>query len=536
MTLSRNIRKELALFDSRLDRHDRTQVELKLAYGIRPDRKSQDYRVDIYLFVPKVLGVSRYSYPSERFYAETTTFIRLTSPKVPLEELSEKDSVRPWARSLKAVLKNGRSEPGEIAAAERSLKLLACVFKSSIRDARTAVREPLQAALRARDAESAASLISGFAEDVRTARRRLVKVGAPAGEQNESPRLKDAWAGVDEYSSLLAEEALTDLVVVAEEAGLGSPVEEALDKVRDLAIEQYRHRRSCGYRSYAAEGERNEFLPHRWRVLKRFVSSALYLHVSRESSGALFTDLIGMLAAGLAMLFATLALIFIQAVWATSLSIAFVSSMVVAYIIKDRIKELAKRHLGRRLNRMLADHKVVVMNELGEEVGTVKEAFDVRSVGEVPKEVLDLRYADLTSHEAVEGRPERVMHYAKQIQLSSAGLRQEFETVPGLTDVTRLNLSTMMGRMDDVWETYRFIHPTRRVLCEERCGRVYHLNVVLRLRDEDGEVELTRARLVVDKKGIRRVEDVSLPGAVESSRLVEPLDGVVPVPIRIDED
>ena len=247
-------------------------------------------------------------------------------------------------------------------------------------------------------------------------------------------------------------------------------------------------------------------------------------------------DLIGMLAAGLAMLFATLALIFIQAVWATSLSIAFVSSMVVAYIIKDRIKELAKRHLGRRLNRMLADHKVVVMNELGEEVGTVKEAFDVRSVGEVPKEVLDLRYADLTSHEAVEGRPERVMHYAKQIQLSSAGLRQEFETVPGLTDVTRLNLSTMMGRMDDVWETYRFIHPTRRVLCEERCGRVYHLNVVLRLRDEDGEVELTRARLVVDKKGIRRVEDVSLPGAVESSRLVEPLDGVVPVPIRIDED
>lgn len=536
MTLSLLTRKELTLFDSRLDRHDRTQVELKLAYGIRPDRKSQNYRVDIYLFVPKVLGVSRYSYPSERFYAETTTFIRLTSPKVPLEELSEKDSVRPWARSLRAVLKDGRSEPSDIAAAERSLKLLACVFKSSIRDARASVREPLKAALSEGDADRAAALIASFGEDVRTARRRLVKVGSAAGEQRHDARLRDAWAGVDEYSSLLAEEALTDLVVVAEKEGLGGAVEDALDKVRDLAIAQYQHRRDAGYRSYASEGKRNEFLPHRWRVLKRFVSSALYLDVSRESSGALITDIIGMVAAGLAMLFATLALIFIQAVWATSLSIAFVSSMVVAYIIKDRIKELAKRHLGRRLDRMLADHKVVVTNELGEEVGTVREAFDIRSIGEIPQPVLDLRYADLTSHEAVQGRPERVMHYAKQIQLSSAGLRQEFETVPGLTDVTRLNLSTMMARMDDVWETYRFVHPTRRVLCEESCGRVYHLNVVLRLSNEDGEVELTRARLVVDKKGIRRVEDVSLLAAADSDLANEFVEDLAPVPIRIDED
>jgi len=456
----------------------------------------------------------------------------MATPKVPLSDLSEKKTVKPWAQELKAAIDRfadgGR---GDVDAAERGLKLLACVLKSSLRDAGNELRATLAAALREDDSHQVAERICEFAEDVRTALRRLRKVGERSAYAGVPERLRAAWNAVDEYGSLLAEEALTDVVVFVEPRSDAAAVGDALDQVRDLAIAQYHHRRAQGFGSYASEGSRNEYLPHRWRVLKRFVSSALYLDVSRESTGVLIGDIIGMVAAGLAMLFATLALLLIQARWATSLSLAFVASMVAAYIIKDRIKELAKRTLGRGLNRLLSDHEIVVSGEGGERLGTVKEWFAIRKVADLPPDVQELRFNDLASHEAIEGRPESVMHYTKEIQLSSTALTKQFAGATGLTDVTRLNMAPLIERMDDAWEVYRFIHPSKRVLYEEQCARVYHVNVLLRIEAADGSSQLSRVRVVLSKKGIVRVEDAAEDPRLTLRRTAEEL-----APIRLKED
>jgi len=515
-----------------LDRHDRTQLELKLGYGLRPEQRRQGYRVDTYVFVPKVLSLTRHNYGSDRFYADTATFIRMTTPKVPLSDLSEKQAVNPWASELgEAIDRIAEGRTGDVVAAERGLKLLACVLKSALRDARNALKPPLEVALDAADDSRVAALLRGFADDIGTALGRLRKVGDRVSQEGVPLRLRDAWGAVDEYGSLLAEEALTDVVALTESRTQSAEVEEALDQLRDLAIAQYYHRRARGFGTYASEDSRNEHLPYRWRVLKRFVSSALYLDVSRESTSVLIGDIISMVASGLAMLFATLALLLIQDRWATSLSIAFVTSMVAAYVIKDRIKELAKRFLGKGLNRMLADHVIVVSGEGGERLGTVKEWFAIRKVSDLPSDVQELRFCDLQSHEEIEGRPESVMHYSKEIQLSSAGLENQIAGATGLTDVTRLNMAPLMARMDDPWEAYHFIHPNKRVLCEERCARVYHVNVLLRIEAEDGRSRLSRVRVVLNKKGIERVEDASA-----DPRLTLHSPEMEPPPIRLAED
>lgn len=503
-----------------------------MGYGLRPAEQRQAYRIDTYVFVPKVLSLTRHNYGPERFYADTATFIRMTTPKVPLSELSEKSAVKPWASEVgDAIDQFANGGTGDVVAAERGLKLLACVFKSALRDARVALRLPLEVALRTADDTRATQLMGAFAEDVCTALERLRKVGDRVAQEGVPTRLRDAWRAVDEYGSLLAEEALTDVVVLVESRSKTAGVEVPLDRLRDLAIAQYHHRRARGFGTYASEDSRNEHLPYRWRVLKRFVSSALYLDVSRESTSVLIGDIIGMLASGIAMLFAVFALLLIQDRWATSLSIAFVSSMVAAYIIKDRIKELAKRFLGKGLNRMLADQVIVVSGAGGERLGTLKEWFAVRKVTDLPSDVQDLRFSDLKSHEEIEGRPESVLHYSKEIQLSSAGLAHQFAGATGLTDVTRLNMAPLIARMDDPWEAYHFIHPTKRVLCEERCARVYHVNVVLRIESEDGRSELSRVRVVLSKQGIERVEDSSADPSLALRSTSTEL-----TPIRLDED
>jgi len=496
------------LLDFRLDRHDKNQLELKLNYGLKANAKNQTYRVQAFIFVPRVLSLTKNSYPAARFYEDTATFIRMTTPKVPLEDLSSKSAVRPWASSVMAQVENltlGDSEG--LQNAEQSLKLLGCIYKGAVRDSVFEHKLRVSSLLNSGEEEDAARTLELFTEDLRTALTRLRKVGAFANSTDAPSELREGWQAVDEYASLIAEESLTDLVAICKERE-SHHLLAAVKTAQELAVSEYRHRVAQGWSTFAIDGEKNEQLPHRWRVLKRYVSSALYLSVARDQPGQLATDIIGMIAAAAAMLFATLAILAITQAYGASLSTAFLTGMVVAYVIKDRIKELGKRTLGKRLQRMMPDHVVHILGQGDEEMGTAKESFEVQLPDQLPQDIYDERFSDHATQDAIEGRPETVLCYEKLISLSSEKLKKQFTGAIGLTDIIRLNLRPMMARMDDAWETYRYIHPRTGDIQVTRCARVYHINVLVRLVAPDDENVIHRVRAVVNRKGIVRVESV----------------------------
>ena len=75
------------MLDFSLDRHDKNLLELKLNYGLA--RHETSHSVQAFVFVPRILALTKSSYPPARFYEDTATFIRMTTPKIPLEELVE---------------------------------------------------------------------------------------------------------------------------------------------------------------------------------------------------------------------------------------------------------------------------------------------------------------------------------------------------------------------------------------------------------------------------------------------------------------
>ncbi len=497
------------MLDFRLDRHDKNQLELKLNYPLRPNQHEQAYSVEAFIFVPRVLSLTSSSYPKERFYEDTATFIRMTTPKVPLEELSSKSAVKPWAASILEAVDQFTSGPkGDLESAAQSLKLLGCIFKSAVRDSVNESRDDIATALSRGEYAEAGAVVGEFADNIRTALQRLRKVGVSASRSDAPSDLKEGWDAVDEYASLIAEEALTDLVALCEPHENHDGLHQALDEARTLAIGEYQHRVENGWSTFALDGERNEHLPHRWRVLKRYISSALYLNVSRDEPGQLVIDIIGMVAAAAAMLFATLAILAINHFYGASLSTAFLTGMVLAYVIKDRIKELGKRTLGRRARKMMPDHIVRIFGHGGFEVGTAKESFEVRKVKNVDSEIFEERFSDHDTHDAIDGRPETVLCYEKLISLSSSRLKRQFEGATGLTDIIRLNLGPMMARMDDAWETYRYIHPRTGAVQVTECARVYHINVLMRFAAHGEAAAIHRVRAIVNRKGIVRIEGI----------------------------
>ena len=91
----------------------------------------------------------------------------------------------------------------------------------------------------------------------------------------------------------------------------------------------------------------------------------------------------------------------------------------------------------------------------------------------------------------------------------------EYVKTFGFGKYTGIELDTeAVGTIDSLAapaEIYTLVHPTTQSLVEVACGRVYHLNVVLRTTSGTGSasrVELERVRVVLDQSGIKRVERV----------------------------
>jgi hypothetical protein len=495
------------LLKLRLNRQSKTQLEIKLSYGLTDNVKKHSYFVKMYVFVPRVFALTSTNYPAERFYSDTSTFIRMSAPHLDLAHISKKKHIKPWSQEFKSQISRfSDGTGGDVKATEHSLKILGCVFKSSIRDKRIETVKNINEALDNNDQDQVRDSLQKFGTEVASSLKRIRKLGVLC-EQDALPlNLQDCWRGVNEYTSLIAEESLTNIISTFK--SIEAPHKTSIDPLKDLAISQYEHRKQYGFDTFLNDDDDNEYLPHRWRVLKRYISSALYLSVSRDEAGTLQTDLIAMFSAGLAMLFATLAILTIQSRWGVSMSMAFVSTMVIAYVVKDRIKELGKRHLENLLPTSLPDHKITVTDDSGTSIGMATESFTVVDAKEAPHPVRTLRFSDLESRPAIKGRPEHVWCYEKNIKLWPEALSAQFSGASGLTDIMRVNLESMLSRMDDAWEVYRHIHPETREVCETRCARMYHINIIFELGSETGEPTLIRSRLVMNKKGIQRIDTI----------------------------
>ena len=138
----------------RLNRQSKTQLEIKLGYGLKDEAKQQNYFVNMYVFVPRVFALTSANYTSERFYSDTATFIRMSAPSLDLAQVSKKKHIKPWSQEFKTQISRFvDGKDGDLKATEHSLKILGCVFKSSLRDKRNETEKSIHDALERGDHE-----------------------------------------------------------------------------------------------------------------------------------------------------------------------------------------------------------------------------------------------------------------------------------------------------------------------------------------------------------------------------------------------
>jgi hypothetical protein len=477
--------------------HDRTHIEVAVDYRPRSGRAEDSFVWETYYFAPESLRLHSRTYEKSDLYADLQSYVRFEVPDVALGALTGAA-----LDHLGAAL-----ESGDEKRAMRELRLYACMVRAAGVEARDAIREGLAGGELARtEAHAHAAAMIDEVSRLNPALRARV---ARAGMLADPVRTGACW--VEEDVSRLSETLLGSLVNLLRSA---RAPEALVERAESAAVAEARHRMEHGLGGVGRIGMGRrllESLEFRRHVLKRFTASVLWLQPTIRPGSTWVLQSLYALAASVAMGFALL-----TATWsgfdAQSRGVTtWMFAAALAYAAKDRIKALLQSVFADVVSRHFPDRRWKILDrERDLAVGEMDEQSGFVAWTDVPREVLATRRITRLHPLEEQARPETVLFHRKQVALRVDAMTDVDPRFTALTEIFRLDLRRWLANTDDPKRQMVFADPVEGVVASVNAPRVYNIAVVYRLRRDDAPDDAWhRARIVVSRKGILRIEHLA---------------------------
>ena len=505
--------------------HDRYQLELKLGYPLVRNRLTR-YFIDTYIFVPNSLGINAVTYNRNDFYRDIQHYVRMKTPQLSLRDLLEQpysplcDSERLLAEHPTELNTSGERRLRD------SFRFLRAILKSALQTetaplSRAAPADPL-----VRSA-TFGLVVRTLLDDAAAIIGRYRALGDLLRRAEADPALQRTYRLTDESMSLLMEEALLKL---HEQASLWLQPDEQggwREQIAAYIRSEIVHRQLHGYPSVLTKQTQEDYLL-RVSALKKFTSSVLWLPISVRREGTTWEQILFALAAGVSMVFATVVAFYAQSIYGQFTLPVFVA-LVVAYMLKDRIKEQGRAMSASFLSRRLYDYRTVIQTQDEQRtLGFVREKMTYVDARQVPAAVHAVRAAGAESDVDLPSQRETVILYTKSVMLNQAAFRYIREHDLGgsaINDIMRYDIRPFLRKMDDPRQEKLMLDGEHVV--RVRCHKTYHLNLVSVFRSAEQETATAeRTLLLLDRKGIRAITQFDATGAlldsaVQADKLVE---------------
>lgn len=490
---------------------DRRSFEVRHFFDLPAAGNKSAWVVDYYLFFTRNLGITPQNWDIVEFYKSTQVLMRLQSHGLTLQQLSDLENLHNPGHMLLAQL------PSMLTADPihgPSMTAMAQLFGAEIADA---LQEEIVAIRhRLRDTPRIGPRIDRLCQGTEaalgalTTLRRAVEPFRAVAHPDLLPTLVFA----EEYLMALVDERFSELALaIADEPHLHDGTGKALKLQLRLAESLRRlheRRRSLGFVTPGRHA--GEQYAYRLSLLKKELQKSLYLDVRKSAKDPFVANSAAMVAAGLAATWATIAQVpLLTGALSSRSSVFFVALAVGAYVLKDRIKDLVKQRLLKQWlkwdhNVSLADHLFHLMG-LGQVNGRGMEKAVWTNIKGVPKDIVQLRRAART----VRGSStelENVLHYRRRVEFNGVETAA-FETQFGIQEIVRISLSDILARLDDQIDTVAHWDEKSGSFVRSDLPKVYHLNLVYRVRQEGSQESfLRRARIVLNREQIVRIEHV----------------------------
>lgn len=482
--------------------HGERQLELNVAYPLAPDRRRAHYQLDLYLFNPYQLGMTEGRYGVAGFLRDLRSYTRYTVPTIALAKLVDPAcALSPLTRIARMLEATTAARDLDETAILYELRVLANIYHAQLRDTRRVMEDQCRkGAPPDVMADRLTSLLAGMdrlLERFRALRPVFL-------DPRVSDRLREGLNWADEALSVSTEKAGYMLYHAFRER---ADLAEAVARLTPRLAREQRYRRDAGYPTVIDPRDPigNERFVYHESLLKKWAEGCMYMSQEpTRAAGRIMQAVLGV-AAALAMAFAVTATFFTSR-WFPEFSVPWAILIVVAYVVKDRLKEALRGFFVAHVPRFTADRMDDLIDPaVRHKVGVSRARVRFRRPAELPDAIRRLR--ELRSDPFREIMPpDDVIHFQKDIFIESARLMRSHPRLESITEIIRFKLDSWLAGMDD---------PTNLLSCMvgERCEqvparRVYHLHLILRFADRTaGEAgALFKYRLVLTRNGIVRIE------------------------------
>ncbi len=467
-------------------RHDRTHLEINLDHPTAGPGQTWE----AWIFLPQSFRLDADTYTKRQIGSDIQSYVRLSAPELDLNDLPRE------AEAVAGLI--GEATPDD---AIDELKLFACCARESIARATLAVRM-LDTTV---ELEAGAETLAHAAESAMSSIRNTV---LPAAELAD-PSVAETARWVDEHLSNVLEVAMVKLVRDLSRRKSTAP---AVERVRLAAVAEARHRAVEGegpsVSSDSSTFELEQVERHR-HALKRLTSSVLWLDSKPGDARRNAEHALHSIAAGLAMTFAVVAALLYGApndaadVWVWG------GLVVLAYIGKDRIKATLQERSDGFIERRYPNRKWIVRRgAAGEQVAAAEEKYQFVQPDGLPPEVADFR-RDLQRDSLGEILElDSILHHRKVTTVDAALVRAIDPRFDSLTEILRLDVARWLTHTDDPSRSVTLADPESGKLIKSTLPRAYDVTILHRLSPTGASTPWNAARVVLSRKGIRRVDQL----------------------------
>jgi hypothetical protein len=321
-------------------------------------------------------------------------------------------------------------------------------------------------------------------------------------EKNASDRIRQVFAYGDEFLSNVLEKYAYRL---RDNIRLKHPdaYQQLEARFKEVLFEERAYREKQGYLCVKVdEPKGNEDFVFRASLLKKFTESDLYLNATKRKNTFLVEQILYSLAAGAAMVVATLSSFFFQQRYG-NFTLPFLIALVISYMFKDRLKDWLRLIFAKRVSNKVFDTRTDFRVK-DRYIGWSKDSVDFIDSDKILPEVMKLRSRNPLFTE-VSGKDEKVLLYRKKVQLWPAELAKASPyPLRGINDILRYNITEYTRKMDNpsfplsgTWEDEEYKPIEGK--------KVYHITFVIQCVYE-GKTEYKRVVLRCDRNGIVNVK------------------------------
>jgi len=484
--------------------HDRFSLEFKIGFTAQKNQEENDFSMNMWIYVPNSLDINRHTYSKKEFYRDVKSNIRLITPIYLLRDISNPEEL-PF-RLLEESFSKVASNPTRtnLMEYENHIKMFQSILKSALRNEMFHIQN-------CQSKEDRIYLLSTYVKNCQAItklyRSLRQTINVPTIEKNQF----EYFLFGDEFMSNIIELHTFKIL-----AGLNSNKLDSHDKnlcekekreLLDLINYETQYKQEKGYAVIDKNSEnKNKDVIFRYGALKKYIESLLFLKIRKKEDGAFVKQIYYSIAAGISMIFATIIAFAFQIKYGNFTTPLFIA-LVVAYMLKDRIKELSRFYFSHKLNNKYFDNKVFMKVNDDEIIGVYKESQDFVNEKKIPREVVQLRNRSAILEAENRINDEKIILYRIQMSLDHKIINKANSyPISGINNIIRFNVSQFIKKMDNA-EVPIYVTDDETDFKNISGEKVYYLNFILRYQYAN-QLEYKRYRAMFNREGIKKIEQI----------------------------